>query len=209
MSGLTRDRNFNWVTAELAASGGEIRHHCTVADDLEGLLTSFTAAGRCVSIFQREGLPEIVIDEVCGFLVCMLFVPLNPINLALSFFLFRFFDIAKPFPIRRVEGLPGRYFIVMDNVLAWVYANFCLQMLVRFYWMMSAVFFAEPDFMRKAETDSAQSPYRTCGRAESLPRTVPLCRELRRKPRYAHQTMTGRMPPPRAGPFAVRIHRGK
>ena len=97
------------------------------------ILVSFIAAGRCVAIFGREDPPEVVIDEVCGFLVCMLFVPLNPINLALGFFLFRFFDIAKPFPIRRVERLPGGYGIVMDDVLAGVYANLCLQVLVRLY----------------------------------------------------------------------------
>ena len=96
-------------------------------------IISFIAAGRCVSIFKREDPPEVVIDEVCGFLVCMLFVPLNPVNLALGFFLFRFFDIAKPFPIRKVEKLPGGYGIVMDDVLAGVYANLCLQVLVRLY----------------------------------------------------------------------------
>ena len=94
------------------------------------IILSFAAAGRCVSIFKREDPPEVVIDEVCGFLVCMLFVPLNPVNLALGFFLFRFFDIAKPFPIRKVEGLPGGYGIVMDDVLAGVYGNLCLQAFV-------------------------------------------------------------------------------
>lgn len=91
------------------------------------IILSFVAAGRCVSIFKREDPPEVVVDEVCGFLVCMLFVPLSPINLALGFFLFRFFDIAKPFPIRRFEKLPGGYGIVMDDVLAGVYGNLCLQ----------------------------------------------------------------------------------
>lgn len=90
-------------------------------------IISVIAAGRCVSIFKREDPPEVVIDEVCGFLVCMLFIPLSPINLALGFFLFRFFDIAKPFPIRKVEKLPGGYGIVMDDVLAGVYGNLCLQ----------------------------------------------------------------------------------
>ncbi len=97
------------------------------------ILASFIAAGRCVPIFKREDPPEVVIDEVCGFLVCMLFITPDPLNLAVGFFLFRFFDIAKPFPIRRAESLPGGYGIVMDDVLAGVYANFCLQVLVRLY----------------------------------------------------------------------------
>ena len=94
------------------------------------ILLSFATAGRCVSVFQRKDPPEVVIDEVCGFLVCMLFVTPNPVNLALGFFLFRFFDIAKPFPIKRVEKLPGGYGIVMDDVLAGVYGNLCLQAFV-------------------------------------------------------------------------------
>lgn len=94
------------------------------------VILSFAAAGRCVSIFGREDPPEVVIDEVCGFLVCMLFIPLSPVNLALGFFLFRFFDIAKPFPIRRFEKLPGGYGIVMDDVLAGVYGNLCLQVFI-------------------------------------------------------------------------------
>ena len=97
------------------------------------IIVSFVAAGRCVSIFKRGDPPEVVIDEVCGFLVCMLFITPNPLNLAIGFFLFRFFDIAKPFPIRRFEKFPGGYGIVMDDVLAGVYANLCLQVLVRLY----------------------------------------------------------------------------
>ncbi len=97
------------------------------------IIISFAAAGRCVPIFQKEDPPEVVIDEVCGFLICMLFITPNPVNLALGFFFFRFFDIAKPFPIRRVEKLPGGYGIVMDDVLAGVYGNLCLQVLVRVY----------------------------------------------------------------------------
>ena len=46
MSGLTRDTNFSWVASELSSSGIEVRHHCVVADDLEDLLASFTAASK-------------------------------------------------------------------------------------------------------------------------------------------------------------------
>lgn len=114
----------------LSLSGGAVFYS---AFTLGLILVSFIAAGRCVRIFKREDPPEVVIDEVCGFLVCMLFVTPNPLNLAVGFFLFRFFDIAKPFPIRRFERLPGGYGIVMDDVLAGVYANSCLQVLVRLY----------------------------------------------------------------------------
>ena len=114
----------------LSLTGGEVLYSVFT---LGLIILSFAAAGRCVSIFQREDPPGVVIDEVCGFLVCMFFVTPDLINLVLGFFLFRFFDIAKPFPIRRVEKLPGGYGIVMDDVLAGVYGNLCLQVLVRVY----------------------------------------------------------------------------
>ena len=114
----------------LSLAGGAVFYS---AFTLGLILVSFIAADRCVPIFKREDPPEVVIDEVCGFLVCMFLVPLNPVNLALGFFLFRFFDIAKPFPIRKAENLPGGYGIVMDDVLAGVYGNLCLQALVRLY----------------------------------------------------------------------------
>ena len=55
MSGLTRDSNFSWVAAQLSASGIEIKHHCTVADDLEDLLASFAAASKRASFVIVSG----------------------------------------------------------------------------------------------------------------------------------------------------------
>lgn len=94
------------------------------------ILLSVPLAGHASAVFGREDPPEVVIDEVCGFCVCMLFVPATPLNLALGFFLFRFFDIAKPFPTRRLESLPGGWGVVMDDVMAGAYSNICLQALV-------------------------------------------------------------------------------
>ncbi len=52
---------------------------------------------------------RIVIDEVIGFLITMLWVPKTIRFIIIGFFLFRFFDILKPFPIRRLEkGFKGR-----------------------------------------------------------------------------------------------------
>ncbi len=82
----------------------------------------------------RFGDPDpskIVIDEVCGFLVTMILIPPNIINVAMGFLLFRFFDILKPPPIRRSERLRGGMGIVADDVLAGIYANVLLQLFVR------------------------------------------------------------------------------
>jgi len=65
-----------------------------------------------------------VIDEVSGQLIAMTPLIIYPslAGVLVSFLLFRAFDIFKPYPIRRLERLPGGYGIMSDDVLAGVYA---------------------------------------------------------------------------------------
>lgn len=70
---------------------------------------------------------EVVIDEVMGMVVAIAYLPLTPTVLIASFVLFRLFDIAKPFPVRQFEKLHGGWGIVMDDVMAGVYANVALR----------------------------------------------------------------------------------
>jgi phosphatidylglycerophosphatase A len=72
---------------------------------------------------------RIVIDEIIGFLITMLWLPGSVWTILAGFFLFRFFDILKPFPIRRLERIDGGYGVVLDDVLAGVYANIVLHLL--------------------------------------------------------------------------------
>jgi len=64
-----------------------------------------------------------------GYLVTMLWLPQTILFVALGFFLFRFFDIVKPFPVRYLERVRGGYGVVLDDVLAGVYANIILQII--------------------------------------------------------------------------------
>lgn len=71
---------------------------------------------------------NIVIDEVCGYAVSVLFVPKTGGYLIAAFILFRLFDILKPPPIRKIEQeVPGGIGIMLDDLLAGIYANICLQ----------------------------------------------------------------------------------
>jgi len=80
--------------------------------------------------FGKKDDQRIVIDEIMGFLITMLWVPKTTILMGVGFFLFRFFDIVKPFPIRRLEKkLKGGYGVVADDVMAGVYANIVLQVI--------------------------------------------------------------------------------
>ncbi|RFZ84080.1 phosphatidylglycerophosphatase A [Mucilaginibacter terrenus] len=73
---------------------------------------------------------RVVIDEVAGMMVTMLFIPANLYLLLGGLVLFRFFDILKPLYIRRMEALPGGTGVMMDDVLAGVYGNIVLQIVV-------------------------------------------------------------------------------
>jgi len=71
---------------------------------------------------------HIVIDEVCGYFVSVLFLPYSLGYAVAAFFLFRFFDILKPFPIRQIESaMKGGIGIMTDDILAGIYANAILQ----------------------------------------------------------------------------------
>ena len=76
----------------------------------------------------RDDPSEVVIDEAAGLLVTFFFLPLSWVNILLGFVLFRVFDVFKPFPIRIIDRrLKGGWGIVLDDVLAGIYANLCIR----------------------------------------------------------------------------------
>jgi phosphatidylglycerophosphatase A len=72
---------------------------------------------------------RIVIDEIMGFFTAMMWLPRTSLFITLGFGLFRFFDITKPPPVRRLERVRGGYGVVLDDVMAGVYANIVLQII--------------------------------------------------------------------------------
>lgn len=71
---------------------------------------------------------KVVLDEVAGMLVALLFIPVSVVNILIALVLFRFFDILKPLMIRRLEKLPGGWGVMGDDVLAGIYSNLVLQL---------------------------------------------------------------------------------
>jgi phosphatidylglycerophosphatase A len=85
---------------------------------------------------------EVVIDEFAG--QAVVFIGIHAAGIqnilfaaVLGFFLFRFFDVFKPWLIRKLEKLPAGWGILADDLLAGVYAAVVLQICIRFYiyWM--------------------------------------------------------------------------
>lgn len=107
-----------------------------------GLTLVITAVGTWAATqaeheYGHDGSP-IVIDEVAGMLVTFggaWTVSGSPWLFFLTgFLLFRLFDILKPFPVGRLQNLPRGYGVMADDLLAGVYANLVLRVLVlRFF----------------------------------------------------------------------------
>jgi phosphatidylglycerophosphatase A len=130
-----------WITNELAQLGYVF------------VLVVITLAGvwsveQALPHWGTSDPQPIVIDEVLGqwlaFMGVVLAHAMGPssepagagwIYLLIGFILFRAFDVLKPFPIRRSEKLPGAAGILMDDVLAGVYAAAGLWLLVKSGWL--------------------------------------------------------------------------
>ncbi|KAF0179560.1 MAG: phosphatidylglycerophosphatase A [Nitrospirae bacterium] len=101
--------------------------HCALI--LGILLVGTIAAQHAEKAFGRKDSSRIVIDEVAGYAVAILFLPMTAGYLIAGFFLFRFFDIVKPPPVRQIERvLPGGIGVMMDDVAAGIYTNIVLQL---------------------------------------------------------------------------------
>ena len=96
------------------------------------IIIAIMLSGYGEKLLEKDDPPEIVIDEVAGFLITLFLLPFSLHILSLGFLLFRFFDILKPFPIKRLERIGGGTGIVLDDVLAGVYANLCVRFVIYF-----------------------------------------------------------------------------
>ncbi len=80
------------------------------------------ASRRVEEMLGRKDPGVIVIDEVAGMIVAVLLVPRTPGVLLCAFLLFRLFDIWKPFPARESQALRGGAGVMVDDLIAGVYA---------------------------------------------------------------------------------------
>lgn len=72
----------------------------------------------------------IVVDEVVGMLITLAFIPVGWSGALAGFFLFRLFDVIKPFPAGRLEALHGGLGVMADDAMAAVYANVSLRLVM-------------------------------------------------------------------------------
>ncbi len=92
-----------------------------------GVEVAFVLAGiwlctRAGQLLGRTDPPSVVWDEIAAFPIVFAGVTLTPLTAVLGFAWFRLFDISKPFPINRLERMPGGWGVMADDLMAGVYA---------------------------------------------------------------------------------------
>jgi phosphatidylglycerophosphatase A len=97
------------------------------------------AASRVEQLDSQKDPGKVVIDEVAGQLIAITAVPVAVVSwwpIILAFLLFRFFDIVKPYPARRLEALEGGLGIMADDVVAGIYAAIGVALMVSIKWLI-------------------------------------------------------------------------
>ncbi len=97
------------------------------------ILVSFLGGAIIASLAERiweHDSGKIVIDELLGMLVALFLLPHKLLYYALSLILFRFLDIVKPLFIRKLEKLPSGWGVMADDLLAGIYTNLAVQILI-------------------------------------------------------------------------------
>jgi phosphatidylglycerophosphatase A len=95
------------------------------------------AASRVEKLQGVKDPSKVVIDEVAGQYIALSAVPMvfeDWWTIIAAFVLFRFFDIVKPYPARRLESLHGGLGIMADDVVAGAYAGISVVLITSIVW---------------------------------------------------------------------------
>ncbi len=86
------------------------------------------ASTKVESESRKKDPRKIVIDEACGQLLVLFRMGDAWFPILIGFLLFRIFDIAKPYPIKKVETLPSGWGIMMDDIVAAIFAGVIINL---------------------------------------------------------------------------------
>lgn len=115
---------FAWIIVSLGGSSA-LDVACLVV-----YVVGVWAADKTIKVTGIHDPGLVVIDEVVGQWIVLIFTPLNPLLYLVGFGLFRLFDIFKPWPVswadQKIEGGTG---VMLDDVLAGLYGLALIQLL--------------------------------------------------------------------------------
>ncbi len=120
-----------WSSRKVSQFAGVTDPQYIVIDEVSGVGLTLIL-GIAPLIFDKD------IIQATGAMGFALYSGMSLLNwkyLLAGFILFRIFDIAKPFPCRRLENLPGGWGIMADDWMAGIYAAICLRLALHFHWL--------------------------------------------------------------------------
>jgi phosphatidylglycerophosphatase A len=91
------------------------------------VVLSFPLTSWGEKFFKEKDCQKIVIDDLCGMLLSLVFIPKEVGFIISAFIIFRFFDFFKVYPANKIEHLKGGWGIVGDDLIAGLYTNVVLQ----------------------------------------------------------------------------------
>lgn len=92
-------------------------------------------SGNIVEAAWGKDSYRVVLDEVLGMCIALFMIPVTWQTVLAALILFRLFDIVKPFYIRRMEKFSGGWGVMLDDVLAGVYANIIVHIILKVHWL--------------------------------------------------------------------------
>ncbi len=93
-------------------------------------LVGVWASGVAERHWQRTDPGPVVIDEVVGTLITLLWLPLTGPGVVVGFLVFRVLDVVKPWPAARFESLHGGLGVMADDAMAGVYGHLVMRVLI-------------------------------------------------------------------------------
>ena len=95
------------------------------------------AATRTEQLSGRKDPGKVVVDEVAGQFIALfpltLFARWSTVAVIVSFILFRFFDIVKPYPANRLQDLNGGAGVMLDDLVAGVYGAVIVSIFLKIF----------------------------------------------------------------------------
>lgn len=95
------------------------------------IILGFLITHEAEKILNKKDASCIVIDEICGMLLSLMFIPYDIKLIILAFFFFRIIDTLKPYPAGLVQELKGSKAVMGDDIIAGLYTNIILQAILR------------------------------------------------------------------------------
>lgn len=95
------------------------------------IILGFLVAGRAERIFNKKDARCIVIDEVSGIFLSLMFIPYDLRLVFIAFVIFRILDVLKPYPAGWFQSFKGSVGVMGDDIIAGLYTNIIVQIVLR------------------------------------------------------------------------------